>query len=97
MDRDFITLAGEFLKKIYELTIKFPDKFLNYKKIITDEEIDESTVKRVILFLENNKLILAQRSGRVTITMKGIEKIVNEDIERYCEELENTTDPTYSS
>lgn len=97
MDRDFITLTGEFLKKIYELTIKFPDKPVNYKKNIADEEIDEATVKRIILFLENNKLILARRSGRVTITMKGMEKIINEDIERYCDDLENTTDPTYSS
>lgn len=97
MDRDFIRLTGECLKNIYELTIKFPDNPVDCAKIETIVSKDEITASRIMGFLEGEKLIRLHTGGCVTITMKGMDKVIMESINRYFDELNNTIDPTYYS
>lgn len=96
MDKDIIRLTAEYLKKLYELTIKCPDDHVDCSKINTACAVDDATAKRIMLFLESQKLILHSK-GCVTITMKGMDKVIEDDINKYISDLENTIDATYYS
>ena len=97
MDNEFMRLAREYLKKLYELTIKFPDNPADNGKIASIAGVDTSTAKRIVEYLENSKLICSHGNGCITITMDGMDKVINDDILKYVDTLNDTDDPTYYS
>ncbi|MGR3318365.1 MAG: hypothetical protein ACUZ8O_07765 [Candidatus Anammoxibacter sp.] len=97
MDNEFIKLASAYLKKLYELTIECPDNPTDNGKIASIAGIDTSTAKRIVEHLENSKLICSESNGCITITMDGMDKVINEDILKYIDTLNDTNDPTYYS
>ncbi|MGR3218558.1 MAG: hypothetical protein ACUZ8H_01905 [Candidatus Anammoxibacter sp.] len=97
MDNEFVRLAREYLKTLYELTIKFPGDHTDSKKVASIANVDTSTAKRIVEYLGNNKLVCSQSNGCITITMNGMDEIINDNILKYVDTLNNIDDPTYHS
>ena len=97
MDNEFIRLAREYLRTLYELTIKFPDNHTDNEEIASIAGVDTSTAKRIAEHLEDSKLICSHDNGCITITMDGMDTIVNDNILKYVDTLNDTDDPTYYS
>ncbi|MGR3179652.1 MAG: hypothetical protein ACUZ8E_16545 [Candidatus Anammoxibacter sp.] len=97
MDNEFPKLARGYLRKLYELTIESPDNQTDNEKIASIAGVDTSTAKRIVEHLESSKLICSHDNGCITITMDGMDTIINDNILTYVETLNDTYDPTYYS